>query len=456
MSRAVVILALAAIFGFFTPSASADDRSTCETMWKTAPDEAIAACTRLIATRRGLAIAYRFRGLAYNYRGDFNLAVADLNEAIRLGVRYSAVYNDRGWAYAELGDYDLAIVDLNEAIRLDPKNFFAYGNRGWAFSSKGDYDRAIPDLTESIRLNPRSAPYYTRAVAYKGKGDYEHAIADFSEAIRLDPKNEDARAQRAALEETRAQAQVRTQPPAVVEAPAQPMNRVALVIGNSAYTSVAALPNARRDADAVAAALRKTNFQSVMVENDLPREKLVNVLVNFAAAAEKADWAMIYFAGHGIEVGGINYLIPVDARLASDRDVSLEAVSLDQLMNAVEGARKLRMVLLDACRENPFVSQMRRTAASRSISRGLGRIEPEAGTLVVYAAKHGEVASDGDGEHSPFASAFVKRLATPGLEVRRLFDYVRDDALAATQRHQQPFSYGSLPASEDFFFIERK
>jgi uncharacterized caspase-like protein len=124
-------------------------------------------------------------------------------------------------------------------------------------------------------------------------------------------------------------------------------------------------------------------------------------------------------------------------------------------MNAVEGAKKLRMVLLDACRENPFVSQMRRSLASRSISRGLGRIEPDAGTLVVYAAKHGELALDGDGDNSPFVSAFVKHVATPGLEVRRLFDYVRDDVLAATKRRQQPFSYGSLPAREDYYFVAR-
>jgi uncharacterized caspase-like protein len=111
------------------------------------------------------------------------------------------------------------------------------------------------------------------------------------------------------------------------------------------------------------------------------------------------------------------------------------------------------MVILDACRDNPFLNQMRRSVRTRSIGRGLARVEPEAGTLVVFAAKHGEAAFDGEGENGPFASAFVRRLTTPGLEVRRLFDVVRDDVLAATQRHQQPFSYGSLPGSEDFYFV---
>jgi uncharacterized caspase-like protein len=111
--------------------------------------------------------------------------------------------------------------------------------------------------------------------------------------------------------------------------------------------------------------------------------------------------------------------------------------------------------MLDACRDNPFVKQMRRSIATRSIGRGLGHVEPEAGTLVVYAAKHGQVALDGEGANSPFVSAMLKRMATPGLEVRRLVDLVRDDVLAATNRRQQPFSYGSLPGNEDFFFVSR-
>ncbi|MBI4273769.1 MAG: caspase family protein, partial [Rhizobiales bacterium] len=163
----------------------------------------------------------------------------------------------------------------------------------------------------------------------------------------------------------------------------------------------------------------------------------------------------VYYAGHGLEIGGVNYLIPVDARLATDRDVELEAVPLNQVLSAVERARKLRLVLLDACRDNPFASQMKRTLATRSVGRGLASIEPEAGTLVVYAAKHGETALDGDSANSPFVTAFVKNLATPGLEVRRLFDFVRDDVMEATNRRQQPFSYGSVPGRQDFFFVAR-
>jgi len=131
-------------------------------------------------------------------------------------------------------------------------------------------------------------------------------------------------------------------------------------------------------------------------------------------------------------------------------------VPLDMVMNAVDGAKRLRLVLLDACRDNPFVGQMRKSVATRSIGRGLARVEPDAGTLVVYAARHGQVALDGDGSNSPFVSALVSRMNTPGLEVRRLFDLVRDDVMAATNRRQQPFSYGSISGSEEFFFAAAK
>lgn len=229
-------------------------------------------------------------------------------------------------------------------------------------------------------------------------------------------------------------------------------NRIALVIGNSAYKNVPALANPTRDADTMASSFRSAGFKTVQLRNDLTREKLTDALQDFAVEADKADWAVVYFAGHGLEVNGTNYLIPVDARLAADRDVEFEAVPLDRVMNAVSGAKRLRLVLLDACRDNPFANQMRRSVATRSIGRGLTNVEPEAGTLVVYAAKHGQVALDGDGGNSPFVTALTKRMRTPGLEVRRLFDYVRDDVLEITSRAQQPFSYGSLPGSEDYYF----
>lgn len=235
-------------------------------------------------------------------------------------------------------------------------------------------------------------------------------------------------------------------------APAPSGSRIALVIGNSAYRNVPALANPGRDANSVAAALRASGFKTVQLQSDLTRETLTNALHKFASEADRADWAVVYYAGHGIEVNGTNYLIPIDATLAVDRDVEFETVPLDRVMSAVGGARKLRLVLLDACRDNPFANKMKRSVGTRSAGRGLASVEPEAGTLVVFAAKAGQVASDGSDGNSPFVASLIKRMSTPGLEIRRLFDHVRDDVLDATRRQQQPFSYGSLPGSEDYFF----
>jgi uncharacterized caspase-like protein len=201
----------------------------------------------------------------------------------------------------------------------------------------------------------------------------------------------------------------------------------------------------------VADAFRKVGFQSVQVEHDLNRDDMIKALRKFEDVAATANWAVIYYAGHGIVLDGQNYLVPVNARLVSDRDVQDEAVALDRVLVATERAAKLRMVLLDACRENPFVAKMRQTTASRSLSRGLAAIEPGVGTLVAYAARDGQVALDGNGDHSPFATALLNHLQTPNLEIGMFFRVVRDDVRYSTRRQQEPFVYGSLPG-EDFYF----
>jgi uncharacterized caspase-like protein len=185
---------------------------------------------------------------------------------------------------------------------------------------------------------------------------------------------------------------------------------------------------------------------------------MVKALKAFRDQADQADWALIYFAGHGIEIERINYLIPTDARIIDDRDIKAETVSYEELLTTVGGARMLRIVVLDACRNNPFKDQMRRTASRSVTDRGLAPPpETNPGTLVVYSAKDGEVAADdADGVNSPFARAFMTEIRMPGSEVRRLFDYIRDDVLEATHNRQQPFTYGSLPGRRDFFFVSTK
>ena len=225
---------------------------------------------------------------------------------------------------------------------------------------------------------------------------------------------------------------------------AQAQKRVALVIGNSAYSAVARLPNPARDAKAVAASLKRLGF-AVTLKLDLKQSALLRSLGRFARTAAGADIAVINYAGHGIEVGGQNYLIPTDAQLANAGDVDFEAVPLRTAMGALASAGKLKLVILDACRNNPFAARMARSNSSRSIGRGLARVEPRSGnTLVAYAAKGGTTADDGDGGHSPYTAALLRYLETPGLEIRLLFGKVRDSVLASTGRRQEPFTCGSL------------
>jgi len=451
---------IAAIFmlgvGFASP-AHADDFDICR---KASGDEAIAACSRAIASDKfqgtTLARLYDKRAFEFSNKRDYDGTIADLNEAIRLDPKFAVAYDRRAFAYNAKGDYDRAIADLNEAIRLNPKFAVAYNNRGIAHSKKGDYERAIADLSEAIRLDPKYVPArFSRARAYELNKDFADALADFRSALALAPDDKYA-ADAVRRMEQKLAARAEPKPPVSkpVESPAvsnQPETRVALVIGNGAYANFGKLPNPGNDAKAIEATLNNLGFKTVSLL-DLPREKLLDALKTFAREAEKADWALIYFAGHGLELGGINYLIPTDAKLASDRDASYEAVELQKVLDAVGGAKKIALVILDACRDNPFAKTMTRSMAStRSIGRGLAQIEPEGATLVAYAAKHGQVAQDGEGKNSPFVTALIKNLQVPGIEIGILFRKVRDDVLAATGRRQEPFIYGSLP-SEAFYF----
>lgn len=468
---------------------------------------------RAIALDPKMAMAYSYRGFAHAQKGDDAKALADYNRALQLEPDNADFYDNRAAFYQSRENFDRALADNDKAVALNPnatnylgraRTWRAKGDldkavadadeavkrevgTGWArlrrgviYRYRGEYDRAIADFDQVLRNAPYDAETYVeRGRAYEKKGDRVRARADFERALKerggsFKTAHEDARAQLAALDAgpvvAAPAAPVAAAPaaPVVSASPVAPKDvakdvakevvqdqgrRVALVIGNGNYAHTPKLANPSRDAQAVAASLRGIGFQSVTMVADQSREGLITALRAFAREAEKADWVMVYYAGHGIEIGGVNYLIPVDARLESDRDAALEAVSLEQILSAVDGAKKIKLVVLDACRDNPFAAQMRRSIGTRSVSRGLGRVEPEGATLVVYAAKHGQTALDGDGSNSPFAAALVKRMATPNVEINKIFRLIRDDVMDATAGRQEPFTYGSLPGREDFYFV---
>ena len=221
--------------------------------------------------------------------------------------------------------------------------------------------------------------------------------------------------------------------------------RVALVVGNSTYAHIGRLPNPDNDARDMSAALRRLGFE-VTTELDADRVELTEALRAFTRRSAGADVSLVFYAGHGIEMDGVNYLVPVDARLERDVDVRFETVTVDDLLVSTTGAA-LRLVILDACRNNPLARSMQRTAAIRSVSGGsfAGLNEDLLGdeTLVAYAAAAGTTAADGRGRNSPYTAALLAHLETP-LEIGLLFRRVRAAVLASTNGAQRPHEYHSL------------
>ena len=222
-------------------------------------------------------------------------------------------------------------------------------------------------------------------------------------------------------------------------------DRFALVIGNSRYAAFYELPNPRNDASDVGAALERLGFEVTTVV-DGGRLQMHDALQSFARRSVGASIAVVFYAGHGMEMDGVNYLIPIDARLERDTDVEYETVQLDRVLRATEGAA-LRLVILDACRNNPLAQRMQRAHGTRSTSRGsFGDLDEQRlldETLVAYAAAAGTTAADGDGRNSPYTAALLAHLEEP-LEISALFRRVRRQVLETTQGRQRPHEYQSL------------
>jgi hypothetical protein len=220
--------------------------------------------------------------------------------------------------------------------------------------------------------------------------------------------------------------------------------RVALVIGNSNYAHTRGLPNARNDAHAMADFLKGVGFQ-VTERHDANYRELREVFREFGSASSSADVAVVYFAGHGLEVAGENFVVPVDAKLATSSDLEYEAIALTSILDLVRAQRKLNLVIIDACRNNPLAEKMAlREGARRSVQKGLARVEPKGDMLIAFAANAGTVAQDGTGFNSPFVEALIEHIGKPGLDIRLALGGVRDAVMAATGNAQEPVIYGAL------------
>ena len=235
--------------------------------------------------------------------------------------------------------------------------------------------------------------------------------------------------------------------------PAAAEKRVALVVGNSAYVHANPLPNPVNDAGDMAKALTEVGFE-VILGLDLAKPAFDAKVRDFARALEKADVAVFFYAGHGLQASGRNYLVPVDASLQVERDLDFEAVSVDFVLKQMEIDRegKTNVVFLDACRDNPLARNLARSMGTRSaaIGQGLAQVQTGVGTFIAYSTQPGNVALDGQGRNSPFTSALTKNLKEPGRNLTSVMIDVRKDVLAATGGKQVPWDHSALTG--EFYF----
>ncbi len=230
--------------------------------------------------------------------------------------------------------------------------------------------------------------------------------------------------------------------------------RAALVIGNAAYANAPPLANPRNDATDLAKTLETLGFK-VLLGLDLGKRSFDQKVRAFADLLEEADTGLLFYAGHGLQVAGQNYLVPVDAKLAKERDLDFDTVRLNFLLRQMELGRedKTNIVILDACRDNPLTRNLARSMGTRSarLGKGLAEVKTGVGTFIAYSTQPGNVALDGTGRNSPFASALVKHMKRPGQPLTSVMVGVRKDVLAATSGRQVPWDHSALIGN--FFFV---
>ena len=446
------------------------------------------------------------RGSAYYDKGEYDIAIADFTEALGIGPPSGTIYHNRGNAWRGKSDYPKALADFTQAIEIGPKSAYSYQNRGGVKQALGDLDGAMADLNEAIRMSPQLASVHTnRAVIWRAKGDIDKAIADCTDAIAIaiaktpqpvnamtppgsvlisayiqrglafEAKGEFDKAKQdfnSTLEgnavdnvskANKATAKVRLA--LLSDSPASvPMKktdsgsrRVALVIGNGAYVNFPALPNPPNDARTLAKNLRDLGYE-VTEGIDLKRDDMQKMTREFMRNAAQAKTLVLYYAGHGVQIGGRNYLVPVDVKPQDGASIVDSMTDMDKILAGLDDQVRTNILIFDACRNDPFAHQTA-SVAGRSIEvKGdaktrSGLAQPTAptagstlgaGTLIAFATAPGQVALDGDGANSPFSAALSRHIGTPGLEVQQMLTRVRAEVVAGTASKQVPWSNSSL------------
>jgi tetratricopeptide (TPR) repeat protein len=449
-------------------------------------DRAIPACTRILespATKKDFVVWSTFnRAAAYERKGEFEKALADYNKVLQLEPQYLLAHYGRGVSYLRKGELVAAKSAFDNALALNPEFIEALYSRGIVHFDLGMLDKATVDFDATIALNAaHAAAFSRRGMVYEKRGDFPKAIADYRKALATTPSgniHQQAHAySRSRLtilgagvtgpiaatdEKGRSSTDVTAAIPKEAERTAPKKEeakpppvainlgrRVALVIGNTDYKHTDPLTNPRNDAVEISAALRRIGFQEVIEGTDLDVGTLAGKVRDFSRVLKGADLAFFYYAGHGIQVNGLNYMMPVDARLADESDVHAETIELNDVLKHMERQAKTNIVILDACRNNPLAGKLARSSGTRTrsggaVGQGLAEVRSGIGTLIVFATEPGNVALDGADKHSPFTAALLKHIETPNTDIAIMLRRVRDDVIDSTKGRQVPWEHSSL------------
>jgi uncharacterized caspase-like protein len=321
----------------------------------------------------------------------------------------------------------------------------AYTQRGLAYEAKGDYEHARQDFNATLEgVAADAGSKANQATAKVRLSLLSDAVAPSPQPPRTAPSTPSAEPQ-----QTTASTPV---PPPAPVTNTNTGRRVALVIGNGAYAHVKALPNPPNDARSIARSLRDIGF-TVSEGIDLDRAAMQKTTRDFLREAARAQVAVVYYAGHGVQIDGRNYLVPVDVRLQAGSNITDAMIDIDTILAGLDDQVRTNILILDACRNNPVAPQIASAGPSRAIEPGSGLAAPAAlgpgatlgaGTLIAFATAPGQVALDGEGANSPFSAALSRHIGTPGLEVQQMLTRVRAEVVASTKAKQVPWSNSSL------------
>ncbi len=501
----IFVIAVVCAVGILTSSVSRAQRSECTQ--DGAPAVRIAVCSALIArdkfsSREDRADSFGFRGFAYYQIGEYDKALADLDIALALSPRhglfsarssiravkqqYDGALSDieralviapslpfilgyrsnRADIWRDRGDYRLALREYSEIIQRDPTFVLAYIGRTWLYRANGNVAEAAADLARAAAIAPTIAePYVAQGLLAESAGDTVGARASYLRAVALPrtvringagsaitDSSRDQQVARARLA-VLAQKSETTTPSGAWTPNGNQSRRLAIVIGNGAYNHIQKLANPVQDAGLISKNLRKIGLK-VIDGFDLDQQKMKSLIGRFLREAATSKIALMFYAGHGMQIDGKNFLLPTDAKFDGTANILDQLTDLDFLLAGIDDKVRTNIVILDACRDNPFAKESARAESiGRSVKLQTG-LAPQsgvgtgatsgAGTLLAFATAPGKVALDGQGGNSPFSDALGRHISTPGLEVQQMLTRVRTDVVAATKGQQVPWSNSAL------------